>query len=377
MNRIKELQETLQNLIINGKYGSSGSTFLTVREFAKRFKCSSRDAMRIYEFLRSEGLLRLLGGRYYISTGFCSSCSAMGRALGRRCRPIYGVLVSNINNPFFSSIIHQLQQIASVRGIQLIISDGGGDLQREQDIMDTFLDLGCSGVFNCASLSFRQQQYFSRYPLPLVNIAEDVRLPNADLVLVDNEAAGTMAANHLIDCQCRSFFYLALDDCVDADPRFDGYYRQLLKKGVTISSQNIGVISNAGGNFDSVGVRNFVNGVLRRAEKDPSLLPIGLFCHHDMLAVEALRVVKSFSSVKAGSLTVPNDVRIMGFDDLPIASSVSPTITTIAYLYSDIAKTALDCMMAYETTPQYQPGIHEVQSSLVVRESTALISSCR
>ena len=370
MNRIDELSHIIEKRITSGEYGISGSRFITARDFVEQFKCSSRDAMRVYGRLKSEGVLRSLGGSYYVCTGFCKAGTPLRKMLDRKQKPILGVLVNNINNPFFSSIAKSLQTVTSADQMQLLISDGGGIWQREREIMDMFLDLGCCGVFNCTSLSFRQQQYFSCYPLPIVTIAEDVNLTNADVVLVDNFNAGKQVANHLMACQCRSFYYLGLDDCVDSDQRFEGYYRQLIENGKDLPAEHIGIIPNAGGTINIAGVKSFISSLLHRMNQEQENLPVGIFCHHDMLAVEALRAVKYHVFGKQERLTVPKDIMIVGFDDLPITQAVSPTITTMAYLYTDIAKMAFNVMTDYHKNANHHPRQYEVRSSLVVRESS-------
>ncbi len=294
----------------------------------------------------------------------------MRKFYDRRQKNIFGVLVNNINNPFFSSVLQNLQAVACENQMQLIVSDGGGIRERERDIMDMFFELGCCGVFNCSSLSSYQQPYFSRYPLPIVTLAEDVDLPNADTVLVDNLSAGKQVAGHLLSCGCRSFYYFALSDCVDKDQRFEGYYHQLTEAGKSIPSEHIGVVSNTGGKIDADNVKRLVSALIRRLKKQRELLPIGVFCHHDMLAAEVLRSIKNYNLGKHERLIVPKDVMIVGFDDLPITSSVSPTLTTMAYLYTDIARTAFEVMMDYVNNPNHIPAKHKVSSHLVVRESS-------
>ena len=373
MNRIEELFRFVKSDIIAGNYGSSGARFITARQFVGRFQCSSRDAMKVYALLKDEGLIRSIGGGYYICTGFCSPGAPLRKYYERKQQRIFGVLVNNINNPFFSSVIQSLQSVAYESQMQLIISDGGGIQNRERDIMDMFFELGCCGVFNCSSLSFHQQEYFARYPLPIVTLAEDVRLPNADTVLVDNFNAGRQVADHLMSCGCRSFYYFALDDCIDSDQRFEGYYRRITEAGRVLPDENIGIVSNAGGTVDAVNVKHMVTSLIRRLEKHKEQLPIGIFCHHDMLAVEVIRSIKSYNYGRLEKLTMPEEVMIVGFDDLPITQSVSPTVTTMAYLYADIAKTAFDVMTDYINNPKHKPTTHKVTSYLVIRESTGTV----
>ena len=370
MNRTEELFGAVKADIVKGKYGVSGSRFITARDFVGTFKCSSRDAMRVFERLKEEGLIRAVGGGYYVCTGFCKPATSLRRLYERRQKNIFGVLVNNINNPFFSSVIQSLQSVACENKMQLIVSDGGGIPNRERNIMDMFFELGCVGVFNCSSLSSYQQPYFARYPLPIVTIAEDVHLPNADTVLVDNFNAGKQVAEHLMSCGCRSFYYFALDDCIDSDKRFEGYYHRLAETGQLFPDENIGIVSNAGGTIDTGHVKQLVSSLIRRLDKHKELLPIGIFCHHDMLAVEVIRSIKSYNYRRHEQLTIPRDVMIVGFDDLPITQAVSPTVTTMAYLYADIAKTAFDVMMDYINNSKHTPTTHKVTSYLVIREST-------
>lgn len=370
MNRIDELFHTIQERITSGEYGISGSRFITAREFAKQFQCSSRDVMKVYERLKSEGLLRSLGGTYYICNGFCKIETPLQKALNRKQKPILGVLLNNINNPFFSSITKSLLTVAHANQMQLIISDGGGVWQREREIMDMFLDLGCCGVFNCTKPTFRQQQYFSRYPLPIVSVAEELNLTNSDVVSVDNFNAGKQAANHLMACKCRSYYYLGLDDSIDSDQRFEGYYCRLTEQGRELPGDHIGIISNVGGAVNAVNVKSFVTSILNKASLNRESLPIGIFCHHDILAVEALRAAKHHTFGKADKLTVPQDIMIVGFDNLPITQEVSPAITTVAYLYSDIARISFDIMTDYRTNPKHRPQQYKISSSLVIRGTT-------
>ena len=370
MNRSEELFRAVKSDIVAGNYGISGARFITARQFVERFECSSREAMKVYALLKDEGLIRAIGGGYYICTGFCRPGTPLRKLYERKQENILGVLVNNINNPFFSSVIRNLQSVAYENKMRLIISDGGGIPGRERDIMDMFFELGCCGVFNCSSLSYHRQEYFARYPLPIVTLAEDVRLPNADTVLVDNFSAGRQVADHLSSCGCRSFYYFALDDCIDSDRRFEGYYGRLTEAGASLPDENIGIVSNAGGTIDTVNVKHLVSSLIRRLVKHTEQLPLGIFCHHDMLAVEVIRSIKGYNYGKHEKLQIPRDVMVVGFDDLPITRSVSPTVTTMAYLYADIAKMAFEVMMDYIGNPRHTPTMHKVTSHLVIREST-------
>lgn len=370
MIRTDELKETLKKEIIAGKYGISGSRFVAVRDFSKKYQCSSRDAISVFCYLKDEGLIRIIGKHYYVCTGFCKKGSPYHSQLLQRQKPIYGVIVKNISNPFFSSIVKNLQTVIHKKNAQLIVSDGEGIQKNERNILNMFVDLGCRGIFNCLSLSLTQQRFFSRCPIPIVTMAEDVSLPNADAVVVDNYISGNQAAAHLIARGCRSFSYLGIDDCADNDQRFDGYYNYLQENGFILLPEHIGIIPNSGGSIDSAHVKTFITTLLYRALNDKSIYPLGIFCHHDMLAVEASRCVKSFAAEHKILDPIPRDVKIVGFDNLSITAAVSPTITTMAYRYSEIAKKAFELMEDYQKNAGHVPATYKIPSSLIIRDST-------
>ena len=83
-----------------------------------------------------------------------------------------------------------------------------------------------------------------------------------------------------------------------------------------------------------------------------------------------LRTIKCHVFGKQERLRVPQDIKIVGFDDLPITEVVSPAITTMAYLYTDIARLAFDVMTDYRNNVNHSPRQYEVRSSMVVRDST-------
>jgi len=83
-----------------------------------------------------------------------------------------------------------------------------------------------------------------------------------------------------------------------------------------------------------------------------------------------LRTIKCHVFGKQERLRVPQYIKIVGFDDLPITEVVSPAITTMTYLFTDIARLAFDVMTDYRNNVNHSPRQYEVRSSMVVRDST-------
>jgi len=368
--RADSIYQELQNALATGAFGPSGSYFITVRDLARRYACSFHCALEVMQRLSEARLIRNVGKRCYITTGRCLPGSPFDRYLSDTNRDIFGVLLNDSNNPFFGSLMNHLHNVVSRNGKSLILSCSNGDPKRETDILDMFLDLKCKGVFNCVPISSRQVSVFRQYPLPLVTLAEESDLSNVDTILVDNFSAGKHVAGHLLDCGCKSFAYITEDTYVASDMRLQGFRQYLHQKQFALPDDHIGLISTAGGAINANEVRWFVSNLLNNLQKEDAPLPIGIFCVHDLLAVEAERIIKHYYSAKYNKLMIPKDIMLVGFDDLPISSVVVPQLTTVSYRYASIAEKAFEVMRDYVNNPHHTPARHEVTSSLMIREST-------
>lgn len=364
MNRADALFVQIYSAIQAGEFGTCGDRFLTVRTLAEKYACSLRCVLEVIQRLQDSRILRSAGKHCYITTGFCPPGSAYGKMLAGTRRDIFGALLHDNSNPFFGALIDCLQTEVSRSGMEVIIAGSGGDPARELQLMDMFLELGCRGVFSCVPILPQQHDLFSRYPLPIVSLAEDTELENVDAVLVDNPAAGIQVAGHLLECGCRSFAYITLEEYIQYDLRLRGF-----RSRVPLPEENIGILSGNGSTVNPREVTHFVTGLLDNTLKSTDALPIGIFCIHDLLAVEVLGAIRQY---RRGKLRIPDDVMVVGFDDLPVAPLVSPPITTVSYRYSAMASKAWTVMADYLNNPKHRPARHEVSSSLTARQSTRL-----
>lgn len=370
MKRAEILFRQIETEILSGKFGLCGDRFISVRELAKRYTCSLHCALDVVDLLLDSRIIRKHGKHCYITPGRCPPDSAYGRILFDSQRALFGVLIRDNSNPFFGSLINHLRDILYRNGMDLIIAGSGNDPDKEKQIMDMFIDLKCRGVFSCVTLLRQQQKLFSRYPLPIVTLAEDSGISTIDSILVDNHAAGIQVAKHLLECGSKSHAYITLDDYVESDLRLQGFRSHLERKQHSLPPENIGIVSATDEAVRARQLKQFLHNLLDQAVEAEQQLPIGIFCVHDLLAADAMRIVKHYSSKRKRKLLIPADVMIVGFDDLPISSQLSIPMTTISYQYSAISRKAFDVMIDCLQNPGHAPGRHEVQSLLIIREST-------
>lgn len=372
LKRAERLFLQICNSILSGELGKNGDRFMTVRDFAKQNACSLHCALDVFQWLLDCRILRKAGKNCYITIGRCSPKSAYGKILSNSGRNLFGVLLNENSNPFFGSLIDQLQAALRKNGMDMITATSGGDVDRERHVLDLFVELKCRGVFNCVAIRKEQQDFFSYYPLPVVTLAENGNLLCGDSIVVDNFASGKQVAQHLLATGCSSFAYLTLDNYIETDMRLQGYCQHLASRQVTLDGHHIGVVSSTSDDLRMREINQFVHYLLDEINTSDSSLPLGIFCVHDLLAVEVMRIIKHVTLNKQRKLQIPEDVRIVGFDDLPIASLVSTPITSVSYPYAAMAAKACDVMMDYLNNPEHSPKCYEIQSSLIIRKSSCI-----
>ena len=366
-SKIVPLIDTIASDIQSGAFGLAGERFLTIRDLAKRFSVSLESACNIMTALAEKRLVRLYGKSYYVTNGYVSSATPLGALLRQTRRPLLGMLVKNIDNPFFSSLAKELSEAAHRAGYRLIVSSGEST-RREAEMLEEFLTLGVSGVFTCPGSEATPNDAYATYPLPLVSLGRELPVSNCDNVLVDNYSAGVQVAKHLLSIGCETFAYVGLRNFLKKDPRLQGFIDRLAREGATLPEEHIITVGKReDGSIDVNSMSGSFNQLLHRFTDGKK---VGLFCYHDLLGVEAMRLIKRHNKINTRRLTIPEDICVVGFDDLPIASAITPPLTTVSYRYATIAEISMEIMKDYIENAAHQTARHEVKSSLIVRDST-------
>ena len=366
-SKIIPLIDTIASDIQSGAFGLAGERFLTIRDLAKRFSVSLESACNIMAALSERKLVRLYGKNYYVTNGYVPSATPLGSLLRQTRRPLLGMLVKNIDNPFFSSLAKELSEAAHRVGYRLIVSSGEST-KREAEMLEEFLALGVSGVFTCPGSEATPNEAYATYPLPLVSLGRELPFANCDNVLVDNYSAGVQVAKHLLSIGCETFAYIGLRNFLKKDPRLQGFIDRLAREGATLPEEHIITVGKReDGSIDVDSMSGSFNQLLHRLTDGKK---VGLFCYHDLLGVEAMRLIKRHNKINTHHLTIPEDICVVGFDDLPIASAITPPLTTVSYRYATIAEISMEIMKDYIENAAHQTARHEVKSSLIVRDST-------
>lgn len=237
----------------------------------------------------------------------------MARSLRlQQARQVF-VLVPNIANPFHASVLLGAEEAAVAAGFHVLIGNTGGDPARAEDHARQLLTGAVDGMLLLGG----------RMPTPLkapalqqrlVAVIEPVAAPGVPVVEIDNRAGGREATRHLIGLGHRRIGHIGGTAATTATPkRFKGYTDALAEAGLELQPELVryGTFSIATG-----------------AEEMAELLalpqpPTAVFCGSDEIAMGAIRTIKQ------ARLRVPEDISIVGFDNIYFAAVTDPPLTTI------------------------------------------------
>lgn len=344
------VKEELNKEILSGKFGTPGDSFISVRAIADTRGVSLKTAQRIMMLLKEDGVVILKGNKHILT-----DTSLFAFQQSNIKDNLIGLVVTNLENPFFAILAKEVELAAGRAGFKLMMASSNYDFQREKEIIGMFQNAGVAGIIICPVQDDQSAQYYASPHTPYILAGRRPEGSDADAVLVHNFNAGRMVANHFISNHYRNFGYFGLNQ-FHPNPRFSGYITGLEEFGYSIKPENI--IKADPKNFDDS--TPALKMMLTTAAK-----PVAIFCFHDLLAAKLVRVCRELK------LKIPDDVGICGFDNLPVASAIMPSLTTVAYPISDMAQIAVERLKRKisneDNSKQFSCFL---EPNLVIREST-------
>jgi LacI family repressor for deo operon, udp, cdd, tsx, nupC, and nupG len=278
--------------------------------------------------------------------------NALARNLRTARTRLIVALVPDISNPFFSEVIRGIEQVAYETGYSVLLGETQSDLVREQAYADMVAARQADGIVTM----------FHRIPnipfegrLPVVNACEYVKDSAISSVYIDNVAAATNAVNYLVTLGHREIAFIAgpasSPICVD---REQGYHLALERAGLTFNPALTAV-----GDFSIEAGERAIELFLSQGHPFSAV-----FCSNDEMAIGAMRALIS------RGLRVPEDVSIVGFDDIRFSRYTSPSLTTVAQPKNALGREAMTMLIELLNDPEVPPRKRVLSAELVVRGST-------
>jgi DNA-binding LacI/PurR family transcriptional regulator len=276
---------------------------------------------------------------------------------------ILGIIVENITNPFFPELIQSFEEIAVAHGYEILVSSTNGDPAVLTNCVRRMLERKVEGV---AVLSFGAEEpvldQLVHRDIPMVLAEFRLDDPKVSTILLDYSTGIRAAIKHLIDLgHSRIGFLAGPHKLHSAITRENDFRAAMQDAGLSIQKKCVIECDHT----LKGGVAGF--GQLQALASCPT----AILCSNDMTAIGVLR-----AAYMAG-LRVPDDVSVIGLDDIDFAEFTLPPLTTIRLSRADLARAAFEALrqQAEESgNPKLQREFL-VSTSLVVRGSTAAPAS--
>ena len=289
--------------------------------------------------------------------GYTPNLSA--RHLRRGRTGIIALAIPELNNPYFAELAGAAIREATRHGYTLLLDYTDGDRNKELLVSDGFRDQIIDGLILSPVQLDRQAVLDRISSTPLVLVGESVYGVPYDHIAIDNLAASHTAVQHLVALGRTRIAFVGAHPDANREPahlRLRGYREALAAAGLPFDESLVATTPHFGRGDGADGMERLL------ALPQP---PDAIFAYNDLIAFGAMRTL----SVRG--LRVPEDVAVVGFDDVEEGRFSNPTLTTISPDKETIGRLAVDSLIARVEGRLTEPP-REVQPPfvLVPREST-------
>jgi LacI family transcriptional regulator len=282
--------------------------------------------------------------------------NTQARALGSGKSGIFGLIVSEITNPFFPELIQRFEEVAVESGYEILISSTSYDPKRMEVCIRRMIERNVEGV---AVMTFGIErplyEQLAERNIPLVMVDAGPERPGISLLKVDYHHGIRQAVQHLAALGHRNIAFVSgplhLHSAVS---RVTAFVNSVKECGITLNKQWM----MEGDHTMEGGIRAMEAILGLRSQ------PTAVMCSNDMTALGVLH-----KAYRAG-VRIPHDLSLIGFDDIHMAEVMIPPLTSIHMSRMDLARAAVSALRARAEGTGKQRE-YQIDTRLVVRESTA------
>jgi LacI family transcriptional regulator len=308
---------------------------------------------------------RAISGKGYVSAdararlleaaerlGYVPNASA--RTLKQKRSRVVGVVVSDLGNQFYGRLAAAIEQTLREADYQMILLGDNSAAGEELDGVRTFLAMRAPGVI-MTPVGRDASALLARHGVPVVEVDRRLARQRCDSVVIDNERGAREATKHLLDAGHRRIALLVAATSWTSDAgRLKGFRQAHQRAGVRVDDDLILRVP-----FHDPNAEQRIAALLSRRRA-----PTAVFAANNLLAEQAWHAARELG------LRLPDDVSLVGFDDVQWMGMVSPGITAVAQPTEELGRRAASLLLRRLEDPERPPSLERLQPTLIVRGST-------
>lgn len=267
------------------------------------------------------------------------SLNDMARGLKNLQTHKIAVIIPRISRSFFADVLDGIHLAAEKRGYSLWIAESYDDLNKEKQMIESFVSQWIDGIILASSVSQLEDASTKAYIKRLQSLQKkDSRIPvvtlefalssGLDAVLFDNSQATYDAVSYLIEkIHRKNLLFIGLPaKSYIGQERLGGFIKAMSDHGLDCTSQNI-----LEGSYTTYSGYTVLKKVLEKES-----LADGIFCATDQMAIGAIKACQEFH------VRIPEDIAIMGIDDIYASSIVTPSLSSICFPKEELGMSAMN-----------------------------------
>ena len=333
---------------------------MDIREIARRAKVSTATVSRAINRVPTvDPQLAKRVWKVVDELGYYPNTQA--RALVSGKSRIFGLVVSEITNPFFPEIVQTFEELAVQNNYEILLTSTVHDSTRMKSSVRRMIERRVEGV---AILTFGMEESLlddlrlRKVPLVFVDVGPDA--PKVSNIRIDYQYGVRQAVQHLAALRHTNIAFVAgPTNFRSAIARKEAFCQSMNEIGLEVPSEMV----VAGDHSLEGGMRAL--GELMRLRTPPS----AVVCSNDMTAIGVVREAYDLG------IRIPEHLSVVGFDDIRLSAFITPPLTTVRMSQTDLARIAFQALMSDVAEEAENPARKEysLSTSLILRRSTALM----
>ncbi|MBR0574026.1 HTH-type transcriptional repressor PurR [Pasteurella atlantica] len=285
------------------------------------------------------------------------SPSAVARSLKVNTTKSIGMIVTTSESPFFAEIILAMERHCYEMGYSLFLCNTQNDPEKIQNHLDMLMTKRVDGILvMCSEYTENSLALLNKANIPMVVMDWGLRDNSNDLIADNSFIGGYFATQHLIENGHKKIAVITGDLFKTVSKnRFQGFSKAMDEANLLIEPQWI-----QEGDFEPEGGFECMNNIL-----DLDELPTAIFCFSDVMALGAI------SAINLRGLSVPQDISVIGYDNIHNSRFYAPPLTTMHQSKSRLSDRVLELLLERISSKEKrnEPQILEFMPELVVRDS--------
>ena len=276
----------------------------------------------------------------------------IARSLTKQKSNTIGVIVPHISHPYFAKLISNLENEAAKKDYKIILCNSKEKAEKEKQYLDMCKSNRVAGIIICSGNV--ESNKINTGGIPVVLLEKNFEEGKLG-IQCDNYQGGKLATEHLIECGCKKILHLSgvIDEEMPADNREKAFIDVCSKNEIEYFIKKYDIDT-----YNQMNYYDYIKAALNEIEGVD-----GIFASSDLIAAQVIQVCNEIK------IRIPEDIKLVGFDDVDISQLTTPRITTVHQPIKEMARLSIGLIDAkYNNIEVNEKTILPIK--LIIRDST-------